>query len=41
MIFKLIIAHNQDIRKTDKEQVTDNSYALIRGSSYYGGSNNE
>ena len=37
---KLIIAHNQDIRKTEDEQVIDDSYATIRGSSYYGGSNN-
>ena len=36
---KLIIAHNQDIRKTEEEQVIDDSYAIIRGSSYYGGSN--
>ena len=38
---KLIIAHNQDIRKTEEEQVIDDSYAIIRGSSYYGGSNDE
>lgn len=37
---KLIIAHNQDIRKTE-EQVIDDSYAIIRGSSYYGGSSDE
>lgn len=37
---KLIIPHNQDIRKTE-EQVIDDSYAIIRGSSYYGGSSNE
>ena len=29
---KLIIAHNQDIRKTEDEQVIDDSYATIRGS---------
>ena len=34
---KLIIAHNQDIRKTEDEQVIDDSYTIIRGSSYYGG----
>lgn len=38
---KLIIAHNQDIRKTEDKQVIDDSFAIIRGSSYYGGSNNE
>lgn len=37
---KLIIAHNQDIRKTEEEQVIDDSYAIIRGSSYYGGAMN-
>ena len=26
----------QDIRKTEEEQVIDDSYAIIRGSSYYG-----
>lgn len=34
---KLIIAHNQDIRKTEDEQMIDDSYTIIRGSSYYGG----
>lgn len=38
---KLIIRHNQDTRKTEEEQVIDDSYAIIRGSSYYGGSNDE
>lgn len=38
---KLIIAHNQDIRKTTDEEVKDESYAIIRGSSYYGGNENE
>ena len=27
--------------ETEEEQVIDDSYAIIRGSSYYGGSNNE
>lgn len=36
---RLIIAHNQDIRKTEDEQVIDDSYVIIRGSSYYRGSN--
>ena len=32
---KLIILHYQDLRKTKEEQVIDDSYAIIRGSSYH------
>ena len=38
---KLIIAHNQDVRKTADKETIDESYAIIRGSSYYGGNENE
>ena len=37
----LIIAYNQDIRKTEEEQVIDDRYVIIRGSAYYGGNNNK
>lgn len=32
---KLLIRHNQDIRKTEEEHVIDNSYAIIRSSQYH------
>mgnify|MGYP003371586549 FL=1 len=32
---KLIILHYQDLRKTKEEQVIDDNYAIIRGSSYH------
>lgn len=32
---KLIIRHNQDIRKIEDEQVIDDSYAIIKGSAYH------
>lgn len=32
---KLIILHYQDLRKTKEEQVIDDSYAIIRRSSYH------
>lgn len=38
---KLIIKYNQDIRKEENEGENDDSYAIIRGSSYYGGDSNE
>ncbi|CDE27316.1 unknown [Catenibacterium sp. CAG:290] len=32
---KLIILHYQDLKKTKEEQVIDDNYAIIRGSSYH------
>ena len=32
---KLIILHYQDLRKTKEEQMIDDNYAIIRGSSYH------
>lgn len=32
---KLLIRHNQDIKKTEEEHVIDDNYAIIRSSPYH------